>query len=158
MDWKLSDGIPIPKHSDPSNVSNYHLISLLPLISKALERIVHNHVMQSLLSDDLQSNIQFGFRPCSSMHEALLTVVNDWHNQLASHRQVAVFFFDIWKTFDLVSHDPFDFLLSLNRYLQAIATVVHGLPVKKAPTSGSRWHRFWLHPSHIISNVENFWC
>ena len=89
-----SNVIPISKQCDSSNASHYCPISLFPLISKTLERIVHNHMMQFLLSNNLLPKIQFGFRPCSSTQEALLTVVNNWHNQLTSHHQVEAVFFD----------------------------------------------------------------
>ena len=36
--WKVSSVIPIPKGSNPTSVSNYRPISLLPVISKLLER------------------------------------------------------------------------------------------------------------------------
>ena len=39
--WKVSSVIPIPKGSNPTSVSNYRLISLLPVISKLLERHIH---------------------------------------------------------------------------------------------------------------------
>ena len=37
-DWKPSSVIPVPKGDDNLNVANYRPISLLPIISKLLER------------------------------------------------------------------------------------------------------------------------
>ena len=36
--WKLSSVVPVPKGDDSSNVANYRPISLLPIVSKLLER------------------------------------------------------------------------------------------------------------------------
>ena len=86
MDYKLSKG-------DPRCVMNYRPISLLPLPSKILERILHNHLLNHLLSNNFLSPRQFGFRPGSSTEEALLF---DWSSHLAS---VAAVFFDLSKAF-----------------------------------------------------------
>ena len=44
-DWKQSNVTPIFKSGDPSSTANYRPISLLSLVSKVLERIVHNAFM-----------------------------------------------------------------------------------------------------------------
>lgn len=46
--WKVSNVIPIFKSGDPSNVSNYRHISLLPLVSKVLECIIFNQISHHL--------------------------------------------------------------------------------------------------------------
>ena len=56
---------------------NYRPISLLPLPSKILERIIHNHLLNHLLSKNFLSPRQFGFRPGSSTQEALLFATHD---------------------------------------------------------------------------------
>ena len=60
-DWKLSNITPVYKAGDPSLVSNYRPISLLSLPSKILERIVHNKLLDYLLSNSLRSRSQIGF-------------------------------------------------------------------------------------------------
>ena len=81
-DWKTSNVTPILKHGDPSSVLNYRPISLLPLLSKLLERIVHNKISNFLYSNKLLSNCQFGFRPRSSTQEALLSATHCWHQRV----------------------------------------------------------------------------
>ena len=103
-EWKMSNVTPIFKSGDASKASNYRPISLLSLISKALERCIHSRVMEFLLQNKLLSDCQFGFRPKSSTQDALLTITRDWHQQLSTSRQVAAVFFDIRKAFDSVPH------------------------------------------------------
>jgi len=49
------------------------------LVSKVLERIIHNHLSDNLTRNNLLSSQQFGFRLGFPSQEALLTVTNDWH-------------------------------------------------------------------------------
>ena len=49
------------KDGDPKLVSNYRPISLLSIPSKLLERIIHNKLMNHLLSNSIISRQQFGF-------------------------------------------------------------------------------------------------
>ena len=104
-DWKKSNITPIFKSGQTSEASNYRPISLLSLISKVLERCIHNRVMDFLLHNKLLSDHQFGFRPRFSTQDALLTATRDWHQSLTTHKQVAAVFFDVKKAFDSVPHD-----------------------------------------------------
>lgn len=113
-EWKRSNITPIHKSGDKSETSNYRPISLLSLISKVLERCIHNRVMDFLLKNHLLSDCQYGFRPRSSTQDALLTITRDWHNNLCTNRQVAAVFFDIKKAFDSVPH---------NQLLQSLADI-----------------------------------
>ena len=103
-DWKIANVTPVFKAGDPSLATNYRPISLLSLISKVLERIVHSKVSNYLKVNRLLANCQFGFRKGSSTQEALLKVINDWHQLLSSNKHVAAVFFDVRKAFDSVPH------------------------------------------------------
>ena len=51
--WKHPYVVPVFKSGDPENVNNYRPISLLPIISKILEKIVANQLMDFLESNHL---------------------------------------------------------------------------------------------------------
>ena len=53
---------PIFKSVPRDDFDNYRLISVLPIISKILERCVHVQIMEYLESHELLSTYQFGFR------------------------------------------------------------------------------------------------
>lgn len=59
--WKSSAIVPIPKASDVSAPSNYWPISLLPLLSKLLEKHFHVLITQHLQSLHIFSDSQWGF-------------------------------------------------------------------------------------------------
>ena len=42
--WKLANIIPVHKKSDSDPVSNYRKVSLLNILSKVMEKCIHNHV------------------------------------------------------------------------------------------------------------------
>ena len=103
-DWKRSNITPVYKKDDPALATNYRPISLLSLVSKVLERIIHNRLMRYLISNSYLSRFQFGFRPMGSTQEAILTATNDWHKTLDRGLSSAAVFFDLSKAFDTVPH------------------------------------------------------
>ena len=98
--WKTSLIIPIHKQGDASNPGNYRPISLLPIISKVLER----HISEKLRSFVTISDQQWGFLPGRSTTGAILSAVHDWHVNLNSGAEVQAVFFDLQKAFDTVPH------------------------------------------------------
>ena len=73
---------PIYKKGESNDVSNYRPISLLSLVGKLLERIIHKALMAHVIANNIISSQQFGVRPGSSTQEALLSVCNFWHGTM----------------------------------------------------------------------------
>ena len=103
-DWKVSRVTPIYKKGDASLASNYRPISLLPLVAKLQERIVHVALQDHLLSQKAISPSQFGFRPHSSTQEALVHMTQLWHQHLEDGGSSLCVFLDLAKAFDTVPH------------------------------------------------------
>ena len=59
---KLAKIIPIYKAKDKKNISNYRPLSLLPVISKILEKVVHKNVYTFLEKNKVMYASQYGFR------------------------------------------------------------------------------------------------
>ena len=54
---------PIYKDGARDDVSNYRLVSILPAVSKPIERVVHDQLYRALASEGMLSQWQSGFRP-----------------------------------------------------------------------------------------------
>ena len=61
LSWKKSLVVPIPKNKELSNPSNYRPISLLPIVSKVLERHIHILIIDHLQHSHPLSAFQWGF-------------------------------------------------------------------------------------------------
>ena len=62
---------------DPKCLKHYRSVSILPFLSKVLERIVLKQVLQHLQSHSLLEPFRSAYRKCHSTETALLRVVND---------------------------------------------------------------------------------
>ena len=62
MEWKAAKIIPLFKSGSMVELDNYRPISILPVLSKILERIVYKQLLSHLENNGLLSSFQFGFR------------------------------------------------------------------------------------------------
>ena len=103
--WKNARITPIFKEGDKAEKSNYHLISILPVISRLFEKVVFNQLYQYLLENDLIYPGQSGFRKNHSTLTYLLKITDDWYNGLDNSQMMGSVFIDLKKAFDTVDHD-----------------------------------------------------
>ena len=103
--WKHPFVIPYFKKGDTDNVSNYRPISLLPILSKILEKIVANQLMLFLESNKLLSESQHGFRKNLSTETALMKVNEVIYNNIDNQKISLLLLLDLSKAFDSVSHE-----------------------------------------------------
>lgn len=75
--WKIAIVRPIPKVSNPTSVRDLRPISLLPCLSKILERVVSNQLTLYLEHHGILPLAQSGFRRGHSTTTALLDVVGN---------------------------------------------------------------------------------
>jgi hypothetical protein len=100
--WKLANIVPIHKKGTKHEASNYRPISLLPVISKILERCLYNKIIDNLVPKI--TNTQHGFLKNRSTTTQLMEVFSDINNSLDSGGQTDLVYFDLSKAFDSVPH------------------------------------------------------
>ncbi len=103
--WKCAKVTPLHKKGAKDNLNNYRPISVLSVISKVIERHVHDSFYAYLSDNDLLYEGQSGFRPNHSCATALTHMTDKWLAALDSGNMVGVAFVDLSKAFDSVHHN-----------------------------------------------------
>ncbi|PZC76278.1 hypothetical protein B5X24_HaOG204833 [Helicoverpa armigera] len=76
--WKCAAVRPLPKISDPNSFKDLRPISILPCLSKVLERVVYNQTLNYLEDNNILPDLQSGFRKGRGTATALADVVAKW--------------------------------------------------------------------------------
>ena len=103
-DWKAAKVIPTHKSGAHSNPDNYRPISVLPVISKIIEKIIDRQLITFLDKNHLLTKFQFGFRPKLSTEYAATILLDSIRDNVDKGRLVGAVFVDLSKAFDTVSH------------------------------------------------------
>ena len=102
--WKVARVTPLYKSDDKLQVENYRPISVLPVLSKVVERVVHSQLNAHLHQLDFLYQHQYGFRRGHSTEQAI-TQLNNWVLQSIDKGKVTgLLFVDISKAFDSLNH------------------------------------------------------
>ena len=103
--WKVGKVTPLHKNGSKEDVNNFRPISVLPVLSKILEKHVHDSVIDFLTSYNLLHKTQSGFRPAHSCETTLLSMINKWLVAINNGFMVGAVMIDFKKAFDLVDHN-----------------------------------------------------
>ena len=126
--FKVATVVPLHKKGDSCPISNYRPISLLPVISKVVKKVVYCWLSSFVFSTNLAAgnslitNHQYGFCPSFSTLHALSDATEFVHVNLGKGLCVLDLFLDFSKTFDMVDHNVLPSKLSLFG--------VHGVPLE----------------------------
>ena len=86
-------------------MDNYRPISIIPTVSKLLERAVHHQLYQYLREHNILSPFQCGFRKCHSTKFAALSLADTIRRNIDQRMLTGAVFIDFRKAFDTVNHD-----------------------------------------------------
>ena len=100
-EWAIHIIIPVFKSGEKNLVSNYRPISLLCNVSKVLEKLVYDKII-NFITESI-SLVQFGVLKGRSTPQQLLVFLNFVHNN--HDQQVDIIYLDIKKAFDSIPHD-----------------------------------------------------
>ena len=98
---KLADVTPVFKKGDPASVKNYRPLSVLPDVSKVLERIMLKQILEQM-NKYLSQNL-CGYRKCFSMQTALAMLPEKWKKVLDDTGYAGAVLMDFSKAFDTIN-------------------------------------------------------
>ena len=143
--WKVANVSPVFKKIDNKNPQNYRPISLLPNISKVLERLVYSKLYHYLCWNNLLNSKNSGFRKGDSTVNQLVSVSDKLYGVLDNRCEARMVFLDAAKAFDKVWHRGLIFKL------------------EQLGVTGSliSWLHSYLHKRKqrvVINGVESTWA
>ena len=102
--FKIAKVILIFKSGPRNSVNNYRPISILPSLSKVLEKLIKTRLANFFHEHDIFYDHQFGFREKHNVLHALLDVSSYCFDQIQNKKFSALMLMDLRKAFDTVSH------------------------------------------------------
>jgi hypothetical protein len=102
--WKSKRIFPLHKTGPLEDVNNYRPISILPVVMKIFEKIVFDQFYDFLVSNNLLSVHQSGFRKSHSTQTAISEVKDFILKKLNEKNYVGAILIDLKKAFDTVDH------------------------------------------------------
>ena len=101
---KTAKFIPVYKKNDKTLLKNYRSISVLPVVSKIIENVMHNQMMDYFTSNELFSSQHYGFRPNRSTELAALELMDRNINNMNQNFSPINIYIDLCKAFDCLDH------------------------------------------------------
>ena len=104
-EWKQAYVIPLPKIASPTQPKDFRPISILPLLSKVFERIVHSQLVKFLGAHQLLNPLQSGFRTGHSTSTALVKITDDIRLAMNNTQITLLVLLDFSNAFNSVDFD-----------------------------------------------------
>ena len=101
---KIAKVTPIYKSEDRSKVNNYRPISVLPIFSQILEKIMYRRLQDFISKNNLLCTNQFGFREKHSTFMASLNLTDKISCEMGNTTFSMGIFIDLSKPLDMLDH------------------------------------------------------
>ena len=103
-DFKCAKVSPIFKKGSKLDIGNYRPISVLPVLSKVLEKLVHQQIYAFLSNNNILCSNQSGLCQKHSTQSSLHHIMEDIFNSTKAGGLVGLLALDLRKAFDTVNH------------------------------------------------------
>ena len=100
---KLADVTPVFKKDDANLTKNYRPVSVLPIVSNILERLLQKQAISHI--EQYLSNFLCGYRQGYSTQTALISMLEKWRNILHSKGYYGAILMDLNKAFDTINYE-----------------------------------------------------
>ena len=149
MKWKEAKVTPLHMGGSRHECSNYRPISVLPILSKILEKHVFTHMYAFPQKYNLLVDSQFGFRKQNSCQTALIKLTEKMYKAINEGKYFGMTQLDLSKAFDLVNH----------------TILIQKLKLYRSNVERMQWFTSYLNQCHsmyteIIIKVYKYyiWC
>ena len=102
--WKIARVMPLPKNNNVISLNELRPISILPCLSKVLERVMNDQVKKFLEKNIILPANQSGFRTGYSCTTTLLSLTDDILRASDSGKATVLVLLDYSKAFDTINH------------------------------------------------------
>jgi hypothetical protein len=102
---KIAKVLPLFKSGNKSLFSNYRPISILPVFSKILEKLMYNRFVEFIDKNNILYINQYGFRIGHTTSLALTIFIDKITTALSQNKSTIGVFLDFSKAFDTVDHE-----------------------------------------------------
>ena len=102
--WKKAIVIPIPKCDEPTSEKDYRPISLLPIFSKILEKVIAIQLIEYFINTGLYDRFQSAYKKFHSTTTALLHILDEILRSMNRNEITVMTLLDYSKAFDTANH------------------------------------------------------
>ena len=102
---KVAKVTPIFKAGDKDEPGNYRPISILPLLSKILEKCSYEQLLEFVNEHNILTHKQYGFRKNFSTIHLMIDLFENMYKNKHKSNTPCIIFLDIKKAFDTVDHN-----------------------------------------------------
>ena len=105
LDCKIAKLKPLYKKGSKTDPKNYRPVSLLPLISKVIKKVIHNQTEIFLSKNKILYKYQLGFRKSFSTNSCLTVLTDKINKGFESGKYTDLIFIDLQKAFDTTDYE-----------------------------------------------------
>ncbi len=104
-EFKKAKVIPLHKKNSRQDAGNFRPVSILPILSKIMERTIYEQLESYLRANDLLYELQSGFRSSFSTDTCLIHLTDYIKREMDLGNFTGMVLLDLQKAFDTVDHD-----------------------------------------------------